>query len=513
MDSNIIMIIVGLIVSVAMLGFTIASNRKEHPQALFVLFFTEMWERFSFYGMKALLIFYMTQELAYNDSDANQMLGSYMALVYALPLIGGMLADRLLGFRKAIVLGAVMMALGHFVLAFPAKETFFLGLAFIISGNGFFKPNISSLVGKFYESNDSRKDSAFSIFYMGINIGALMGGLLCGYLGQNVNWHIGFGLAGIFMLLGLIVFTLNKEVLEDKGLPPDPAKLKKKLAFGISNENGVYLASVLILPLYIFLVINYRIMGNSLLYIALITLGYLLYLASRQERKQGQMMLAAIIMIIFSTIFWTFFELSGGALNLFADRNVDLVFGGTELSSAAVNNSINPLWIIILGPIFAALWKYLSDKNIEPTAPIKFGLGFLQLGLGFYMFVVGAHSAGADGQVPFIYFVLGYLFMSSGELCLSPIGLSMITKLSPAKIVGFVMGTWFLASSCGQFMAGVIGAMMAVPSEEGNITVTPVESLEIYAPVFQQIALVALGAGLLMLVLSPLLRKWMHGIK
>jgi POT family proton-dependent oligopeptide transporter len=483
-----------------------------HPKALYMLFFTEMWERFTFYGMRALLILFMTSQLFYPDAKANHIYGSYQALVYAMPLFGGMLADRLLGFRRSIVFGGIIMALGCFVMAIPSEIAFYAGMGFIVVGNGFFKPNISSIVGKLYAENDPRRDAGFSLFYMGINIGALLGGLLCGYVGQNVDWHLGFGLAGVFMLVGLFVFNRGKHLLEGKGESPDDGGLARPSVLGLRNDWTTYALALCCIPLFAFTLWHYEVMDYVFNPLGIAALVYLLYLAFTQKEKAAmQKMFAAIVMIFFSVLFWGFYEQAGGSLNLYALRNVDLTLFGGQGSAAAVNNGVNPLLVILLSPVFALLWVWLSSRRMEPNTPMKFGLAFLQLALGFYMFILGGKFAD-NGMVPLIYFVLGYLFLSSGELCLSPIGLSMITKLSPLKLVGMMMGAWFLASAFGQFVAGKVGAMMAMPTGDGATTLPPEQSLLIYSGVFQDIAYISLGAGVVMLLLTPVLKKWMHGV-
>jgi len=484
-----------------------------HPKALYMLFFTEMWERFTFYGMRALLILFMTSQLFYPDAKANHIYGSYQALVYAMPLFGGMLADRLLGSRRSIIFGGIVMALGSFVMAIPSEIAFYAGMGFIVVGNGYFKPNISSVVGKLYGENDPRRDAGFSLFYMGINIGAFAGGLICGYLGQNVDWHLGFGVAGIFMIIGLVVFHMGKHLLEDKADAPDDALLVKPSLIGLRQDWTAYIISLLCIPLFAFTLFHYQVMDYVFNPLGIAALVYLLYLTfSQKEKAARQQMLAAIVMILFSVLFWGFYEQAGGSLNLYALRNVELsAFGGQD-TAAAVNNAVNPLLVILLSPVFAALWLWLSSRRMEPNTPLKFGLAFLQLALGFYMFILGGQFA-ENGMVPVIYFILGYMFLSSGELCLSPIGLSMITKLSPAKLVGLMMGAWFLASAFGQFVAGKVGAMMAMPTVDGASTLPPAESLLIYSGVFRDIAWISLGAGVVMIALVPILKKWMHGVR
>jgi POT family proton-dependent oligopeptide transporter len=512
MALEIIIIITGTLFSAVMIGVAWFINHKEHPQALWMLFFTEMWERFSFYGMRALLILFMTNVLLFKDVEANMRYGAYNALVYTMPLIGGYIADKFLGFRKSILLGGILMAIGHLVLAIPSVTTFYLGLGFLISGNGFFKPNISSLLGRFYTENDPRKDAGYSIFYMGINIGAFLGGALCGYLGQKINWHLGFGVAGAFMILGLIVFLSFQRVLADKGYSPVPEKMQKK-SFGIKNEWLLYAFGLAFVPIALLLVKFYLVMNFIMVPVAVISLGYILVISNKFEKAVREKLWAATLLIILSVVFWGFYEQSGGSLNLMAERNVDMKVGATILPSAMVNNSINPFYIIFLTPLFALMWDFLAKHKIEPNTPIKFGIAFLLLAGGYWVFVLGGSAAGTTGLMPMIYFMLGYLLITSGELFLSPIGLSMVTKLSPLQMVGFMMGVWFLASAFGHDLGGWIGAQMAIPEAHADGTLFAItESLPIYMSGCWQIAKVSLVGGLVILILSPFIKKWMHHI-
>lgn len=481
----------------------IADAVKGHPKQLALLFFTEMWERFSFYGMRALLVLFMVHQLKYADVKANLIYGTYTALVYLMPLFGGIAADKLIGYRKAIILGGSLMAAGHLILAIPNEWSFFAGMAFLISGNGFFKPNISTMVGRLYRPGDGRRDGAFSIFYMGVNLGAAIGGLICGYVGQEINWHYGFGLAGIFMVIGLITFSLGQKSLGVIGLPPADESGK---TVPMSKQSMVYLASLLIIPVFILLFNNYTVMGEIMFPVCIIATVAMIVLAFRQEKEARDKMLAAIVLVAFSVMFWAFYEQGGGSLNLFTERNVN-TYG---MPAAAINNFINPFYIILLSFPFAWMWQALSKVNKEPSDPMKFSVAFMQLGGGFLLFVVGARLA-LDGHVGFFWYALGYLLLTTGELCLSPIGLSMITKLSPPKYTGMMMGFWFLASALGQHLAGLIGTLMAIPSEGGTATVSALESLGIYSGVFMKIFYISLGGGLVLLVLVPVLKRWSHG--
>jgi POT family proton-dependent oligopeptide transporter len=512
MNLDVLLIIIGAIFSAVMIGVAYVINHKEQPKQIWMLFFTEMWERFSFYGMRALLILYMTHILLFPDKDANLQYGAYNALVYTMPLLGGWLADRLLGFRKSIVLGGVLMAIGHLVLAIPSQATFFLGLGFLISGNGFFKPNISSLLGRYYTEQDPRKDAGYSIFYMGVNIGAFLGGAICGYLGKEINWHLGFGIAGVFMVLGLIVFLSFQRILENEGYSPEPAKLAKKVGGIMSLEWALYTGAFLLVPIAVFLVQFHTIMEVLLYPLGFAALVYVIYESFKFDKESRQKLWAASIMVVFTVLFWGFYEQSGGSLNLMAERNVDMTVFGHKLSSAMVNNAVNPFYIIFLTPLFAVMWTFLTRKKIEPSTPMKFGLAFLFLGAGYYLFYLGGIVGKDTGYMPMIYFLLAYLVITTGELFLSPIGLSMITKLSPKQMVGFMMGLWFLASAFGQHLAGVIGSKMSVPHEANGQVVDAIVSLPIYMKGCNQIALVSLGGGVLLIALSPVIRKLMNGV-
>lgn len=492
--------------------------KGKYPRQLYVLFLTEMWERFTFYGMRALLILFMISGAsfpAFGDEKANLTYGAYQALVYAMPVFGGMLADRLIGARKAIFWGGILMALGNFVLAVPDTIMgFYLGMGCIVVGNGFFKPNISSMVGQLYGPNDPRRDAGFSLFYMGINIGAFLGSLLCGWIGQTYNWHYGFGLAGLFMILGLMVFRSGQKTLGPIGSVPESVA-QDSSAKRRRMDMAIMLGSLAVIPLFGLILYYYRIMGTLFVPFGLLALGYILYLAGKEPLEARMKIMAALVMIVFSILFWGFYEQGGGSLNLFAARNVNMNFFGLELASAAVNNAVNPVWVIFLSPVFGYLWIVLARKRKEPRTPVKFSLGLILLGLSFLVFVLGGMLAGDDGRISLGIFIMGYFVMSSGELCLSPIGLSMITKLSPARMVGLMMGMWFLASAFGQYVAGWVGTLMSIPAEEGEASglfVNPVESLPVYMSVFETIAYVSIGSGVLLLILSPLLRRWMKEV-
>lgn len=668
-----------------------------HPPSLFVLFFAEMWERFSYYGMRALLVFYMMKGfLGYGDDEAYAVYGAYVALVYMTPFFGGMLADRLLGYRKAVILGGLLMGAGHAVMGIHPEliggllgeglahgistAAFFVALALLIVGNGFFKPNISSIVGSQYAEKDPRLDSGFTIFYMGINMGAAMSPLLCGYVGETYGWHYGFGLATLGMLVGLAIFwiptkpakwlilsaavaasvnmvllqlgfwdwfanlfadpaqanpelamlqvrnifllvvnsavavalaiaglitflALSREGLpKEAGAPPSVEALQRKVG-GLSLEWVIYIGSFVVVPFVAVLLwsnAQVRLIPESflapmleggaisvlagtllsefsrptgvLLALSGLCFVYIFVEAIRSPRIVRDRLFVVLVLFAFSALFWSFFEQAGSSMNNFADRNIDRVFEEQVITAADVGSSIelslsqeqlgypqngrvftldqldeareakeldvtwtltdehvgmgvggsevpastfqsaNPIYILLFGMLFSALWGQLARRNIEPSAPVKFALGLLQLGLGFVALWYGAQIADDRGMTSMLWLLLGYLLHTTGELCLSPIGLSMVVKLSPKKLVGTVMGGWFLATAFSGYIAAIIATFTSVGGhggEEGAVP-PPIETIGVYGSVFGQIAIAALVSALLLFVLSPFLKKGMH---
>ena len=494
-----------------------------HPKGLFYLFFAELWERFSFYGMRALLTLYMVnvifEALATRDMAAAAVYASYGSLVYASTVIGGRISDSLLGFRKSILLGGVLMALGHFVLAIESDLTFYLALGLIVVGNGFFKPNISTFVAALYKDNDPRKDAGFVIFYMGINIGGFVAPLLCGWLGAAYGWHYGFGLAGIGMLTGLAFFWqgIKAGVFGQEGLPPAPAVLAEKMG-PLSRDQWVSLLAFLSAPLVAFFLSSYEaIAGGETLFgdqnlvnvlfkaigiIVVVYLASILYQATVAERKK---LIVAIFITVFMTLFWGFHELSGSVITLFADRNVQL-----DTINASQTNALNSMFIILLSIPISLLFTYLSKRGLNPRTPYKFGIGLLLAGCSFYVLKLSGEFANAEGLVPFSFLLIMYFLISIGELFMSPVGLSKITDLSPKRIVAFMMGIWFLSSSYAFQLVGFIGKQLAV--ESNDTVVSGLVSLPIYIDGFSLISNYAIGAGVLVLLIAPLLNKLMGDV-
>ena len=514
-----------------------------HPVGLFVLFFTEMWERFSYYGMRALLVLYLVEEinsdnpgLGWSSDEAGNLYGWYTMLVYITPILGGIIADKLLGFRKAITTGAVLMSLGHFALAFEPMPAFYLGLGLLIVGNGFFKPNISSIVGQLYPEGSDKKDSGYTIFYQGINVGAFLGSILCGYLAETMGWHYGFGLAGVFMVIGMIQFQLSQKMFGKIGLPPKP---KGDEVFGNVEDNQDLIDSI------------------------------------EETKKKGltkvesQRLIVVGVLAFFSIFFWAAFEQAGSSMNIFAsdytDRSLSgdgttfkvissiisllpvailtwLFFGTARVLGKAYASamafmglsvvillgitgymiydqfqeaggevpatwfqSLNALFIFTLAPLFSFMWQRLAKTKLNPNGPQKFAIGLVLLGLGFIPMVIG--SAGIIGEaggakVSMLFLVFAYLLHTMGELSLSPVGLSYVSKLSPVRLVGIMFGIWFFASAMGNKLAGSFSGYMEKIAEESTMS-----------DFFQILVYIPIGAGIVLFLLSFPLKKLMHGIK
>ena len=510
-----------LIASVTLAGFLVAGafalTRPQeevmgHPKGLYMLFFAEMWERFSYYGMRALLILYLVKHWLYSDGSANLIYGAYTSLVYITPVLGGWLADKYLGQRKAVAFGAILLTLGHFFMAFegdgsgfdndPTLNVFWLALALIIVGSGFLKANISVLVGQLYSRTDTRRDGAYTIFYVGINLGAATGVLIAAYLGETVSWALGFGLAGFGMLLGLVVFILGKSLLQGNGEPPVPAKLKQKVA-GLNLEwllYGVGFAGVAL----IWVLIQYQeAVGGILLISGIALLGYVLYESFKLDKEARERVYAMIFFILLMPLFWGLFEQAGGSMNLFTDRYVDR--GGVPTTFF---QSVNAIYIVLLGPIFAIMWQWMARSGIEPSTPAKMGLGIAQMGLAFIVTVWGAEnfSNANDAGVlltPVLFIFIFYLLSTTGELCLSPVGLSAINRLSMKHMASLMMAAFFFGTAGGNFVAGAMGALMG-QGEGGEMTRDA--ALEIY----WAMGLVATGVGILVCIVSPLVKRLMH---
>lgn len=480
--------------------------KGKYPKQLWYLFFSEMWERFCFYGMRGMLTVFMVSQLMMKEDVANLQYGATQAFVYAFTFIGGLFADKILGFRKSLFWGGLLMITGSCILAFNPHEFFFLGISFTIIGTGFFKPNISTMVGALYHDKDSRRDAGFSLFYAGINVGALLGGYACIAIAKSYSWNLAFGLAAIVMTISLVTFVFTQKSLGPIGLSPFRSK-------GIEGkkwmEYATYLGSLAIIPIIMVMVSKTEYTDYFMYTIGPATLIYLFYEMGKFSIAERKKLLGALVFILFSILFWAFFEQSGGSLALFAANNLNDTVAGIKLDPNGVNNAANSLFVIIFAPLLGLLWVWLSKRNKEPNTVVKFGLGFLFLALAFYTFYATRFFAGADGMTSLEIFTLAYFIITFGELCLSPIGLSIMTKLSPQPLQGVMMGMWFLASAYGQYAAGILGAGMVSPNENANLT----EKLISYTDGYQQLAIYALATGIVLIAISPFVRKLMGEVK
>jgi POT family proton-dependent oligopeptide transporter len=542
--------------------------KGKYPKQLWYLFGTEMWERFCFYGLRGMLTAFMALQLGMDDKAANLQYGAIQAFVYAFTFIGGLFADKILGFQKSLFWGAALMIIGGFTIALAPKEMFYIGICFNIIGTGFFKPNISTMVGQLYHEGDHRRDAGFGLFYAGINFGALLGGAVMVWVGKHYSWRLAFALVGIVMIISLVNFLYRRRSLGPIGLSPlHPDMPRSKRRF---YEIATYVGSLLTLPLilkmvtrteytdlfmyivgpvalaYLFwemrrsatgadgtagadrmliVLAGAALLNGALLVLHMLDLPGLAVSSTIQEvvlvstvglflwsivhcNAEQRRLYAALIFIIFSIFFWAFFEQSGGSLSLFALNNLKADFFGLPIDPNVVNNSSNSLFVIIFSAPLGLLWLWLSARKTEPNSVVKFGLGFLFLALAFYVFYATIFFADADGITSLEIFTLAYFIITLGELCLSPIGLSLMTKLSPVPIQGLMMGMWFLASAYGQYAAGLLGAGMS--SADPNAT--PLMKLHAYTDGYSQLAIYALVAGVVLIGISPFVRKLMRGV-
>ena len=557
---------------------------RRHPRGLYILFFAEMWERFSYYGMRALLIFYLTWHFLFESDFSLTLYGAYVALVYLGPLLGGWLADRYIGFRKAVTFGAVLLVLGHGLMGFhgePAKESLVVGeasyqlerpdysetrdgrtiivdgtayavtgfeqpqigsaervvsyvdaagatvaldgtivrersklhemilfaaLALIVAGVGFLKPNISTCVGALYEQGDRRRDSGFTLYYMGINLGSFLSGILCAWAAATFGWSAGFGLAAVGMLAGLVVFVMGQGWLEGRADPPAGVDLTTPVFAGLNREWLVYLAGFGFAAAA-FVLLQFASLTSAAMYplFGLVTLGIIIYMLAKLDNEARNAMVGLLILSISSVLFWTLFDQGPTSLNLFAGAHVVNEIGGVDFPAATLQ-SANPYFIIVFAPIVALLWSWLGSRGWEPNAFVKFGFGMAQIGAGFYILNLGIQTATPDAEgalrISVLFILLMYLLHTTGEVFLSPVGLSAVTKMSAPQIVGFMMGYWFLASSFANVIAAEVAKHTQVP--EGAPTA---ESLAAYNAVYLQLGTAAVALGLILILLSPFLRK------
>jgi POT family proton-dependent oligopeptide transporter len=481
--------------------------KGKYPKQLWFLFLVEMWERFCFYGMRGILTIFMVSQLNITDKDSNLKYGAIQAFVYAFTFIGGIFADKILGFKKSLVFGGLVMILGNLIIAFSPHDFFYFGITLSIIGTGFFKPNISSMVGELYKENDPRRDAGFGLFYSGINIGALLGGALCVYLGKFYSWNLAFLSAAIVMVIGLITFALTKKYLGPIGDSPllNLAPNKRK-----TREILVYIGALISIPFILIMVKDTDYTDRFMYTIGPVAIIYFLYeLFKIKGKAEKSKLLAAFVFIIFSILFWAFFEQSGGSLSLFAANNLHTNLLFFNIDPNIVNNTSNSLFVILFSPLIGLLWIWMHKRNIEPNSIVKFGIGFLFLSAAFYVFYDTRFFADKDGMTSLDVFTIAYLIITIAELCLSPIGLSIITKLSPKNLSGMMMGFWFLASAYGQYAAGILGAGMSTPNNDAS----KLEKLMAYTDGYKQLAIYALICGIVLIVISPAIKKLMYGVK
>lgn len=490
--------------------------KGKYPKQLWYLFFSEMWERFSFYGMRGMLVVFMVSQLSMGETTANLQYGATQAWVYAFTFIGGLFADKILGLRRSLFWGGLLMIAGSVILAVDPKSFFFLGISFTIVGTGFFKPNISSMVGQLYKDGDVRRDAGFSLFYAGVNLGALIGGYICiavakgslwsSFIPEQLRWNFAFGFASVVMIISLLTFTQTQKSLGEIGLSPlRHLEDSKRKIFEIAT----YIGSLAIIPVIILMVANTKYTDYFMMVIGPASVLYLFYEMKNFSRSENLKLLAALVFIVFSIFFWAFFEQSGGSLSLFAANNLHNTVLGVALDPNGVNNSANSLFVIGFAALVGMAWLWMAKKKIEPNTVVKFGLGFLFLAGGFWVFYYTKFFAGPDGKTSLDLFTFGWFIITFGELCLSPIGMSAMTKLSPQKTQAVIMGMWFLASAYGQYFAGLLGANIAEVSENA----TNLEKLNVYADGYQQLAIYALIAGVVLIAISPLVKKLMQDVK
>lgn len=489
--------------------------KGKYPKQLWYLFFSEMWERFCFYGMRGILMLFMVDQLLMKDDIANLQYGATQAFVYAFTFIGGLFADKILGYRKSLFWGGILMIVGSLILAFDPKTYFFIGIAFTIIGTGFFKPNISTMVGQLYKDGDTRRDAGFSLFYAGINLGALIGGYLCvavakgemltSIVPEHLRWNWAFGFAAIVMVISLVTFIFTKESMGDIGLTPLKADGKNNKMY----ELLTYAGSIAIIPLIIAMVENTDYTDYFMYTIGPLTLFYLVYEMKNFSASENKKLIAALVFILFSIVFWAFFEQSGGSLSLYAANNLTKDVIGIPLDPNGVNNSANSLFIICFAALVGILWLRLSKHKMEPNTVLKFGLSFLFLAAGFYIFYLGRFFADGNGVSSLSLFTFAWFVITLGELCLSPIGMSIMTKLAPQKLQAIMMGMWFLASAYGQYFAGILGANIAKASD----AMSNADKLLVYTSGYKQLGIYALIAGIVLIAISPMVRKYMQEVK
>ncbi len=468
---------------------------ERQPPAITMIFFTEMWERFSYYGMRALLVLYLVNAVGIPRANALQIYATYTGLVFLTPILGGYIADRWLGKRKGVLIGGLIMAMGHFAMAFP--PLLYLALGLLLIGSGFFKPNMSTLLGSLYRENDSRRDAGFTIYYVGVNLGGWLAPLIAGTLGEKVGWHWGFGAAGIGMCLGLAQFIWSQDKLGDAGLPKGKTRLDR------GDYIQVLLIAAISIPLVYAIMAFWGVAGPmwgavpdflKLALPAAALIALLFYIKGSCPVEEFHGSIAIMLLVFFAATFWMGFEQAGGTMNLFADKQTDRMLFGWEMPATALQ-SVNSMMILILGVPMAMFWAWIDGTRFALSTPAKMAIGLIILGLGFVVMAIadGLTVGGAKVGPQWLIFV--YIIHTVAELCLSPIGLSMVTKLAPARLIALMMGIWYISNSAGSYLAGVMEDWLKGSS----------------IPLYWFLVMTSVGAGVLLLALAPLLKKLLHG--
>jgi POT family proton-dependent oligopeptide transporter len=509
-----------------------STSRSGHPKGLYLLFFTEMWERFSYYGMRAIFMLFMVKALMMDSARASNVYGSFTGLVYLTPLLGGYISDRFWGNRRSILVGGILMALGQFMLFFSGSfvtegvqsassiSTMWAGLTLLIIGNGFFKPNISTMVGQLYPANDRRIDGAFTIFYMGINLGALFSPLVCGTLGDTgsiFDFKWGFLAAGIGMVLGTFTFELlkNKYLVTSEG---------EAIGMPRAKLDGKTMGAILGAVAVIFFLMNFKSWFNTdfdltgvLIYGAMVAMPIIIFSDKALMHEEKQRISVIFILAFFVIFFWSCFEQAGASLTLFADQQTERHIGGWEMP-ASYFQSVNPIFIILLAPLFSMLWGYLGKRGIEPSSPLKMAIGLALLALGYVVIAFGVHGVAPSAKISMWWLITLYALHTMGELCLSPIGLSMVSKLAPLRLSSLLMGTWFLANAAANKLAGSLSALIPPGAGEApakEVTAFPtflgftIDNLFHFFIVF---IVLSGSAAVLLFAIHRWLGKRMHGV-
>lgn len=475
----------------------------KQPIGLYVLFFTELWERYGFYTVQTLLVLFLTKAFLLTDQQAYGLFGAFGALIYATPVIGGYLADKFLGFRHAIFFGGVLFVLGYAGLALlDHTHWFYISLAFLICGNGFFKSCVSSLLGQLYQENDIRRESGFTLFYMGINVGSFSASIFGAWVAQKYGWNYAFGMATIGMIIGVSTLTFGQRYLEGQGFPPCKKLLNQKKYFGFSVKHLIYLATILSIAIVSVLLQFPDIITIGMVVFGIGVVAYLLYTTIKLEKHQLKRMIALILMLLFSVAFWALYYQTFTSTTLFIDRVVNRNLFNWTIPTAMFQ-AINPFVIILMSPLLSWIWLRLAKKNASPSTPMKFALGILFLGLGFLVITFAITVTPHDAKIPWIWMFFIFFIQTIGELFLSPVGLAMITVLAPPRLTGMLMGVWFLTLGAATSIAGRIAAFAAIPK---NMT-DPAQIEHVYSHVFLEFGLSAVLIAALLMLLTPWVKK------